>query len=281
MFDCECRFLILFDYNVINELGSNFSKKQNNFLSEHKLSQVNLTWLSQVYGKMFNFPIGWIVLENVCLNNFNIIFFNDFPLLSNDGLSYCHIVADVIATYWWCQLLADVVPMTMGYNHWCYDWLYGWRYCQYCIWLMLLPIIVWRNTIQISVDDVTSTKFWLMLLPIVWCGWCHYHLADVIAIRWRMADVKANVSDVMIPGLGYFSLSSVMLFRTSSHTWGRWYLPMFFIEGWIVNPYVYSFFDQPFLVVLLSPHHTEVVNCGVMTVMVLWSKIGEGVLKHN
>ena len=90
---------------------------------------------------MFNFPIGWIVLENVCLNNFNIIFFNDFPLLSNDGLSYCHIVADVIATYWWCQLLADVVPMTMGYNHWCYDWLYGWCYCQYCIWLMLLPIM--------------------------------------------------------------------------------------------------------------------------------------------
>ena len=27
------------------------------FLSFHKLSQVNLTWLSQVYGKMFFFPI--------------------------------------------------------------------------------------------------------------------------------------------------------------------------------------------------------------------------------
>ena len=86
------------EFFVRVELCSNFSKKQNNFLSEHKLSPVNLTWLSQVYGKMFSFPISWIVLENVCLNNFNIIFFNDFPLLSNDGWSYCHTVADVIAT---------------------------------------------------------------------------------------------------------------------------------------------------------------------------------------
>ena len=31
-------------------------RKQNKFLSKHKLSPVNLTWLSQVYGKMFNFP---------------------------------------------------------------------------------------------------------------------------------------------------------------------------------------------------------------------------------
>ena len=31
-------------------------KKQNKFLSKHKLSPVNLTWLSQVYGKMFNLP---------------------------------------------------------------------------------------------------------------------------------------------------------------------------------------------------------------------------------
>ena len=37
------------------------------FLSFHKLLPVNLTWLSQVYGKMFNFPICWFVLENVYL----------------------------------------------------------------------------------------------------------------------------------------------------------------------------------------------------------------------
>ena len=45
-----------------------------------------------------------------------------------------------------------------------------------------------------------------------------------------------------------------------------------FVEGWIINPYVYGFFDQPFLVVLLSPHHTEVVNCGVMTCDVVMVK---------
>ena len=32
-------------------------RKQNKFLSKHKLLPVNLTWLSQMYGKMFNFPI--------------------------------------------------------------------------------------------------------------------------------------------------------------------------------------------------------------------------------
>ena len=37
------------------------------------------------------------------------------------------------------------------------------------------------------------------------------------------------------------------------------------VEGWIIHPYVYSLFDQPHEVVILSPHHTEVVNCGVMT----------------
>ena len=31
-------------------------RKQNKFLSKHKLSPINLTWLSQVYGKMFDFP---------------------------------------------------------------------------------------------------------------------------------------------------------------------------------------------------------------------------------
>ena len=36
-------------------------------LSYHKLLPVNLTWLSQVYGKMSNFPICWFVLEIVCL----------------------------------------------------------------------------------------------------------------------------------------------------------------------------------------------------------------------
>ena len=30
------------------------------------------------------------------------------------------------------------------------------------------------------------------------------------------------------------------------------------VEGWIVYPNVYSFFDQPDIVVLLSPHYGEI-----------------------
>ena len=49
----------------------------------------------------------------------------------------------------------------------------------------VIAIDGWRNAIQIYVDDVISTWFladviansvmWLMLLPIVWCGWCYYY----------------------------------------------------------------------------------------------------------
>ena len=50
------------------------------------------------------------------------------------------------------------------------------------------------------------------------------HVADVIT-TWQMlqprvewlADVIANVADVIATGHVYFNLSSVMLFRTSSH----------------------------------------------------------------
>ena len=38
-----------------------------------------------------------------------------------------------------------------------------------------------------------------------------------------------------------------------------------FVEGWTVYPYVYSFFDQPYEVVILSPHYTEIINSGIMT----------------
>ena len=34
------------------------SINRTDFVTKHKLSPVNLTWLFQVYGKMFFFPIG-------------------------------------------------------------------------------------------------------------------------------------------------------------------------------------------------------------------------------
>ena len=43
------------------------------------------------------------------------------------------------------------------------------------------------------------------------------------------ADVIAFVAGVIATG-SYFSLSSMLLIRTSSHTCGRWYLPMFLLR---------------------------------------------------
>ena len=100
-------------------------RKQNKFLSKHKLSPVNLTWLSQVYGKMFSFPICWFVLEIICLNNFVIIFFNDFPMMADliaiFGLLLLPWIVDVrfgrcCANWQWdviisVSLMADVIAI--------------------------------------------------------------------------------------------------------------------------------------------------------------------------
>ena len=56
---------------------SSKSHKQNQIFSlYHMLLPVNLTWLSQVYGKMFSFPVCWFVLENVYPNNIVFNYFN-------------------------------------------------------------------------------------------------------------------------------------------------------------------------------------------------------------
>ena len=79
-------------------------------------------------------------------------------------------------------------------------------------------------------------------------------LADVIAImaRWyshiylyrlEKADVTAFVADAMATGY-YFSLSSMLLIRTSSHICGRWYLPIFlFRDGLLTLMNIDSFIN--------------------------------------
>ena len=69
----------------------------------------------------------------------------------------------------------------------------------------------------------------------------------------------------------YFSLSSMLLIRTSSHICGRWYLPVS-VQGCIIDPYEQWFFDQPGEVLLFPAHYTEVVQsagmaCGVTVVI--------------
>ena len=51
-----------------------------------------------------------------------------------------------------------------------------------------------------------------------------------------------------------------------------------FVEGWIVYPYVYSLFDQPHKVVILSPHYTEVINGSIMICDGIVAIDGGGVL---
>ena len=77
---------------------------------------------------------------------------------------------------------------------------------------------------------------------------------------------QANVADVMATRvLSYFSFSSVMLFRTSSHTCGRWYLPIFLLrDGLFTLMYIASLISL-IKVVLLSPHYSEIINSGIMT----------------
>ena len=38
-----------------------------------------------------------------------------------------------------------------------------------------------------------------------------------------------------------------------------------FVQGWIVDPDVYSFLYQPHEVLILPPYYTEVIKCSVMT----------------
>ena len=73
------------------------------------------------------------------------------------------------------------------------------------------------------------------------------------------ADVIAFVADVIATG-SYLSLSSVLLIRTSSHTCGRWYLPMFLFRDGLLTLIEHLFFYQPGEVLLFPAHYTEVAD---------------------
>ena len=71
----------------------------------------------------------------------------------------------------------------------------------------------------------------------------------------------------------YFNLSSRVLNRTSSHTCGRWYLPMFLLRDGLLT---LIYFDGFMVLVRFwsSSYYTEVVNCCSMscgiTVVIYW-----------
>ena len=92
-------------------------------------------------------------------------------------------------------------------------------------------------------------------------------LADVIAISGRWNSHWVNF---------YFNLSSGLLHRTSSHIWGRWYLPIFlFRDGLLTLMYKASF------MVLMRfwsylPTMLKLSMAILWPEMLGWSYIGEG-----
>ena len=112
-----------------------------------------------------------------------------------------------------------------------------------------------------------------MLLP-----WWQMELATVGMVQCIKADVITLLADVIAKGL-YFILSSVVLTRTSSHTWGRWYLPMFlFRDGLLTLIYIDSLINLERPCSSL-PTILKLLIVVEWPVMLQWSYIGEGAFR--
>ena len=184
-------------------------------------------------------------------------------------------VADVIATCWlmytWLMLLPKCWLMLL-------PTIYGWCYCH--VWLMLLPqliIIVLADVIaNVMANVFTICGRWnshficdgLMLLP---CGRWYSHLVGMWAdVIWP---------DGMSHWVNYFSFSSLLLLRTSSHIWGRWYLPMFlFRDGPLTLMYMDSLISLERLCSSL-PTTLKLSSVVVWPEVLLWSCMGEGAFR--
>ena len=104
-------------------------------------------------------------------------------------------------------------------------------------------------------------------------------VADVMATGWMcLADVIAMVADVIATG-HYFNFSSVLLTRTSSHIWGRWYLPMFlFRDGLLTLMNIDSLISLERFCSSL-PTTVKLLIVVEWPEMLLWSNMGEGAFR--
>ena len=119
--------------------------------------------------------------------------------------------------------------------------------------------------------------------------WPHiFDMADAIAIvadgiatwlEFVQADLIALVADVNANGSVYFNFSSLLLIRTSSHIWGRWYLPMFlFRDGLLTLMNIDSLISLERFCSSL-PTMLKFSSEVVWLVVLLWSWIGEGAFR--
>ena len=68
----------------------------------------------------------------------------------------------------------------------------------------------------------------LMLLPLWQMEWPHgWNVSRQILLPWwQMGQATGSI---------YFNFSSLLLIRTSSHIWGRWYLPMLLFKDGLLT----------------------------------------------
>ena len=122
--------------------------------------------------------------------------------------------------------------------------------CQ--LWLMEKPLNVVADVIATVADGMATC------VGIFQYGRCYCQCG-----RWNSHWIYVLVI--------YFCLSSVMLFRTSSHMWGSWYLPMFlFRDGLLILMYIASFIS---LMKLWSslPTILKLSSAMVWPAILLWS----------
>ena len=186
------------------------------------------------------------------------------------GWCYCHLLIEILLADVIANVMADVIANDL--------------------WLMLLPYVA----------DVIATYWlllcWLMLLP-MYNGWCFYHrwqmewplLCDGLMLlpcgRWY-SHLVGMWADVICPSgrwndhwVNYFGVSSLLLLRTSSHMWGRWYLPMFlFRDGPLTLMYMDSLISLERFCSSL-PTTLKFSSVVVWPEVLLWSWMGEGAFR--
>ena len=95
-------------------------------------------------------------------------------------------------------------------------------------WMMLLPLdlLGWCCCLCIDLRLMLLPFLWLMLLPGGWC-YCHMQCWLMLLPRWLILNPPMGVWQMLWPLGQCFNFNADVVFKTSSHMWDRWYLPMF------------------------------------------------------
>ena len=157
-------------------------------------------------------------------------------------------------------LVTDVESPLLRHDRWTAIYVISGRYCVWCRlmlcllildwcyvhWLMLLPIYITIGVIRLRTD----------VIALIGYGRCYCQVADGIATGWTILFLVgrcySHVADVITTGWIYFNFSSELFNRTSSHIWGRWYLPIFFL---IFKEVIYIRVNNPSLNRKIGKYH--------------------------